>query len=1158
MKRLLVFTLSLILFSFILPFKINAANTCSNTGYTIFTINGINCDEKGARENRTVLEAAFKLKISSTSEPIYFDYLYNATHLGGAGDLLKSVEQGIFDSAKLKDYDLVEMLLSASQKLDTRKVLLVAHSQGNFYANSFYGAVVNKEGGAPKESFGIYSVATPSSFVAGDGKYITSDTDKVIAAVRGVNFLNRSLPPNVHIEIQPNDDNLGHSFANIYLKYQSSRIISEIQSSLANLKASENISGPCLVTPDISQLHKIEGAVLTAGDSVSNFIIKAIKNGINIGEIIVNDIKNMAISIGNNVKDFFSSIFHKKDEFKLAQVVDLDRDQQNQNEEENNGNNVFSESPETVLNENENQPSASSTIEEPIKEETKKPELKFCSFNASQMPTHNGLIINEVAWMGTTISANDEWIELKNISDKNIDVTNWQIIDKGEQIKINLSSIKGSKIIKPGQFILLERTNDSSVPSVPADLIYTGGLSNSKEGLRLFDSHCNLVDEAFANPNWPAGDNTSKRTMERKSDLSWQTSVFIGGTPKANNSAGYVPTNNQNATSSKSSGSSKASPRFYPVVINEIMYNPLGSDEGREWIEIFNSGDSLVDLTNWKFYENQTNHTLTAIQGSMILAAGDYAVIVNSSDKNKFLIDYPNYNGTLLKSSFSLNNSGESIAIKNGDLLIDEVSYSSSLGADGDGNSLQKINNKWLAGLPTPGRANQIMAFGGQGGSSDLPSTENTISTSTEIKGDIQETSHVVISEIMVGGGTGRSYDEFIELYNPTNSTTSLSGYSIQYLSGVATSTDKIRDNHTMSNFENNAQISPYGFFLLVNRAATSTLSSKADMIYSSSTFSLSGISTGASIFLVNATTSISDINDPRIIDSLSYGNPSLSVWNATSIVPGANKSLERKSWQNGYCLLAQGNGEFLGNGCDTDSVTDFDLRDVPTPQNSKNLPEPRNAPTTIKDFNITFSSTTMSLNLSWSSSTDALNSSEGIIYQILDISSSTDTSFTPFIFAPATSTQRNITIQEIGRSYKFSIQPFDKDELGGEITEKEIQVPSFLSHLYFYNGKYDDSTSTLAEFYFDSYPFIPTVSWDLAQYGYGVASFKAMVIYFNKDLNQANVTRDFWTSAPPSNWPGVNHPDLTNLVQLKYITLSSNSLNPHEMVLLYDNIKKD
>ena len=140
-----------------------------------------------------------------------------------------------------------------------------------------------------------------------------------------------------------------------------------------------------------------------------------------------------------------------------------------------------------------------------------------------QAPSHQEVIINEVAWMGTSNSASDEWIELKNISGSEININGWQIIDKAEQINLMLTNF-----VNPGEFVLLERTDDSSVSNVTADLIYTGALSNTNEGLRLFDNQCNLIDEVLADSSWPAGDNTQKRSMERSSDFSWHNYNEIG------------------------------------------------------------------------------------------------------------------------------------------------------------------------------------------------------------------------------------------------------------------------------------------------------------------------------------------------------------------------------------------------------------------------------------------------------------------------------------------------------------------------------------------------------------------------------------------------------------------------------------------------------
>ncbi|HOI60266.1 MAG TPA: DUF333 domain-containing protein, partial [Candidatus Pacearchaeota archaeon] len=60
---------------------------------------------------------------------------------------------------------------------------------------------------------------------------------------------------------------------------------------------------------------------------------------------------------------------------------------------------------------------------------------------------------------------------------------------------------------------------------------------DTNESLRLFNQNCKLVDGVLANPNWPAGDSLNKKSMERKSDLSWRTySGDSFGTPKAQNS----------------------------------------------------------------------------------------------------------------------------------------------------------------------------------------------------------------------------------------------------------------------------------------------------------------------------------------------------------------------------------------------------------------------------------------------------------------------------------------------------------------------------------------------------------------------------------------------------------------------------------------------
>ncbi|MDI6717484.1 MAG: lamin tail domain-containing protein [Patescibacteria group bacterium] len=325
---------------------------------------------------------------------------------------------------------------------------------------------------------------------------------------------------------------------------------------------------------------------------------------------------------------------------------------------------------------------------------------------------------------GTINSASDEWMELKNISNNEIDLSNWQLMSEDGKININFSDLKTNKIMS-GQFVLLERTDNDSVKGT-ANLIYKGALSNTNERLKLFDGQCNLIDEAAANPNWPAGDNSAKKTMERDvNGFGWHTSVNAGGTPKKENSIPQISTGGgggggggvSTSPSSESShheennNASNTSPENNPenfnIVINEIMYNASGSDIGREWIELFNKGTSTVNLAHLKLFEDNVHHGLNIAGEDKKLDPGAYAVI--SNDTEEFLKDFPDFNGILYKSSFSLKNTSDTFSLTHDDdVVADSVTYQSSWGANGDGNSLQLINGVWKAGKPTPGKANEI------------------------------------------------------------------------------------------------------------------------------------------------------------------------------------------------------------------------------------------------------------------------------------------------------------------------------------------------------------------------------------------------------------------------------------------------------------------
>lgn len=158
---------------------------------------------------------------------------------------------------------------------------------------------------------------------------------------------------------------------------------------------------------------------------------------------------------------------------------------------------------------------------------------------------------------------------------------------------------------------------------------------------------------------------------------------------------------------------------FANVLINEVMYDLDGGDI--DWVEVYNSGDTEADLTQFKLLisNSTSNHSISHVSGSAVIEPGSYGVIMGSSVLSNYINKWGEV-GNLFKSSFSLPNTGGKIEINKGDKLspISSFTYDSGHGASGNGKSLQKISSTWSESFPTPSKENIL--------SEDSTNTEQT------------------------------------------------------------------------------------------------------------------------------------------------------------------------------------------------------------------------------------------------------------------------------------------------------------------------------------------------------------------------------------------------------------------------------------------------
>ena len=159
--------------------------------------------------------------------------------------------------------DLNNHLLLYRTKIRGGKTVVdVAHSQGNSFANAAYNVLYNGVNPIPANSFGIVSVANPSSFVGGGGPYTTASEDLVIAAISQTTLPGfvPPLPANITNvgSGAATSDWLGHSIDREYLVDGSRtkpKIVGDIETMIVGLTAPPAPAQPGIITANPARVR---------------------------------------------------------------------------------------------------------------------------------------------------------------------------------------------------------------------------------------------------------------------------------------------------------------------------------------------------------------------------------------------------------------------------------------------------------------------------------------------------------------------------------------------------------------------------------------------------------------------------------------------------------------------------------------------------------------------------------------------------------------------------------------------------------------------------------------------------------------------------------------------------------------------------------------
>ncbi len=455
------------------------------------------------------------------------------------------------------------------------------------------------------------------------------------------------------------------------------------------------------------------------------------------------------------------------------------------------------------------------------------------------------VIISEVAWAGTAASSADEWIELYNPSATTVDLTGWRLsADDGSPDIL----LQGE--VAPDGYFLLERTDDETVKDIAADQIYTGALANTGERLTLYAPDGTVVDTANrAGAAWPAGTSAPPASMERIGLCADEASCWgtnnglqvvgldangnpVLGTPRQQNSTWVLPTPTpgpQPTATPTPSPSPTASPTLLPsptvsptpspvpspsptmtltpaptatmaagaIRINEIAWAGTRASSADEWIELYNTSSTPVDLTGWKLAADDGS-PLIWLEG--VVPPAGYFLLERSDDNTVADVAADQiYSG-------SLANGGEVLRLYAPDgRVIDQVAASDGWPA-GDSASRASMERKgagWMtfAGTPTTHDAGGNAILGSPKQANWALNVTATPSPSptpqpTQKTGATRATTYAPVTLNAIGPRPARDWngdgridrgDEFIEIINAGAQPVSLRNWKVNLLPGNVT-----------------------------------------------------------------------------------------------------------------------------------------------------------------------------------------------------------------------------------------------------------------------------------------------------------------------------------------------------------------------------------
>ena len=243
----------------------------------------------------------------------------------------------------------------------------------------------------------------------------------------------------------------------------------------------------------------------------------------------------------------------------------------------------------------------------------------------------DGLVINEFK----VKPGGEEWLELYNGGTASVDISQWRVA-YGPSSFSNTETLPDGISLAPGAFLLLGEGGDPAVADFFVETGMSDGTSNT-DGVRLEDCVGDAVDTViYSDPaideeiTWIDDTGAIASSFAPKPDTDASLSRRFDGLDTDQSGSDFQSTEIM-TPGAPNAQPIDCTPSTGGVVLNEFVSNPDGTDDGLEWVELYNATDADVVLDGWMLaaasnipYEDQVDVSLPA---GTVIGAGDWYVI---------------------------------------------------------------------------------------------------------------------------------------------------------------------------------------------------------------------------------------------------------------------------------------------------------------------------------------------------------------------------------------------------------------------------------------------------------------------------------------------------------------------------------------------------